>query len=489
VNTGPSTFAWQRARVHRRWVRALALASATALGACLLLSSAPSGARSLGAGQGLGVDNHDFRLILQQTVSGNHTENLTTVNADVAMDPGNHARLVAVAQTGEFWDGGAAWEDYAISLDGGSTWSGGHVPGVTKAGGGRYPRVDDPRVAIGPDGTVYVLAMVFDPATCSSALVLSTLSSVGWHTPRRIVAESRCGTNLGRPALAVSSGHVFAAWDNGGARIEVVSTARGRRTDVWSRPVPASPHGVVGVAPVLLVEPTGRLVVYYSRPDVGEEVIQASDSFGHRFGAIRIVHDFRASNPDGYLTGNELGIGDAAVDPVTGDLYVVWDDDRYDRNGTNAVVMSRSEDGGRTWLGPKTLSGQQPPGSAIDRFTPSVAAYGGFVTATWYHLWVGDPLHQNKLNRGFAYSDDRGHHWSHQYMIGCGKRPLEIDVSHAATVDGLLYFGERSGLATDATSAHPAWVVAGHGPDRYRQGVWTATMTYLDHQDGAKTFC
>jgi hypothetical protein len=459
------------------------------LGACLLFSSAPTGARGFRPAHGLGVDNHDFRLIVQQTAPGKHTENLTAVNADVAMDPANHARLVAVSQTGEFPDGGAAWEDYAISVDGGSTWSGGHIPGVTKAAGGTYPRVDDPRVAIGPDGTVYVLAKVFDPATCSSALVLSTLSTAGWHSPRRIVAESRCGTNLGRPAIAVSTGRVFAAWDNGGAQIEVMATARGRGTGAWTRPVPASPHGVVGVAPVLLVEPTGRLIVYYSRPDVHEETIQVSDSWGHTFGRPRVVHDYRASNPAGFLTGNELGIGDAAVDPVTGDLYVVWADDRYDRNGTNAVVMSRSEDGGRTWLGPKTLSGQQSSESAVDRFTPSIAAYGGFVAATWYHLWVGDPLQQNKLNRGFGYSGDRGIHWSPQYMIGCGERPLEIDVSHAAVVHGLMDFGERSGLVTDATSAHPAWVVAGHGPDQYRQGVWTATMTYVGHQDSAKKFC
>jgi len=233
------------------------------------------------------------------------------------------------------------------------------------------------------------------------------------------------------------------------------------------------------VSPVILVEPSGRLILSYSRPDLALETVQGSDDDGATFDAPVTVHDFEAADPTGILAGNDLGIGDAAVDPVTGRLFVVWPDTRYDPNGTNAVMMSMSADEGRTWLGPKRLSGLQPPVEAVDRFTLSIAADDGFVAATWYHLWVGDPLQRNKLNRGFTYSNDGGLTWSRQLMIGCLHQPLEIDIEHAATVDGLIYLGDASGLVTDSTEAHPAWAVAAAGESEQNQVIWSAAMKFV----------
>jgi hypothetical protein len=44
----------------------------------------------------------------------------------------------------------------------------------------------------------------------------------------------------------------------------------------------------------------------------------------------------------------------AAIDPETGDLYVVWEDARF--SGSDETVITRSTDGGATWSTPKRVN-------------------------------------------------------------------------------------------------------------------------------------
>jgi hypothetical protein len=76
-----------------------------------------------------------------------------------------------------------------------------------------------------------------------------------------------------------------------------------------------------------------------------------------------------------------------AVDPETGDLYVVWQDARF--SGHDEVVLSTSHDGGATWSAPKRVSsptGQQAFTATVgvlDSGTPGVA---GQVGVTYYQF-------------------------------------------------------------------------------------------------------
>jgi hypothetical protein len=70
-----------------------------------------------------------------------------------------------------------------------------------------------------------------------------------------------------------------------------------------------------------------------------------------------------------------------AIDPETGDLYVVWQDARF--SGHDEIVISTSHDGGATWSQPKRVSsptGQQAftgTVGALDSGTPGVAGQVG----------------------------------------------------------------------------------------------------------------
>src|SRR5689334_18973891 len=55
--------------------------------------------------------------------------------------------IVAAFQVGRFFSGGSDDIGFSTSSDGGSTWSNGLLPGVTKLFGGKYDRASDPSVA------------------------------------------------------------------------------------------------------------------------------------------------------------------------------------------------------------------------------------------------------------------------------------------------------------------------------------------------------
>lgn len=88
--------------------------------------------------------------------------------------------------------------------------------------------------------------------------------------------------------------------------------------------------------------------------------------------------------PAPFRVGN--GLPAPAVDPETGDLYLVWEDARF--SGQDEAVITRSTDGGATWTAPKRVS--TPGGPA---FTPTVAVLdsghagaAGTVGVTYYQL-------------------------------------------------------------------------------------------------------
>jgi hypothetical protein len=93
--------------------------------------------------------------------------------------------------------------------------------------------------------------------------------------------------------------------------------------------------------------------------------------------------------PAPFRVGN--GLPAPAIDPETGDLYVVWEDARF--SGQDETAITRSTDGGATWSTPKRVS--TPGGPA---FTPTVAVtdsgtagVDGTVGVTYYQLGATSP--------------------------------------------------------------------------------------------------
>src|SRR6266568_2894337 len=77
------------------------------------------------------------------------------------------------------------------------------------------------------------------------------------------------------------------------------------------------------------------------------------------------------------------GLPSVAIDANTGQLYVVWSDDRFTGGTVNQVVISTSADGGKTWTAPAVISKV----TGRPAFTPTVAVNSaGVVGVTYYDL-------------------------------------------------------------------------------------------------------
>ncbi len=76
--------------------------------------------------------------------------------------------------------------------------------------------------------------------------------------------------------------------------------------------------------------------------------------------------DPRTNKPPAPIRTGDI-LPEPAIDPETGDLYVVWQDARF--SGHDEIAISSSHDGGATWTSPKRVS--SPTGTQA--FTASVA--------------------------------------------------------------------------------------------------------------------
>nr|MDP9101423.1 glycoside hydrolase [Actinomycetota bacterium] len=73
----------------------------------------------------------------------------------------------------------------------------------------------------------------------------------------------------------------------------------------------------------------------------------------------------------------------ADADPVTGRLYVVWEDARFRTDAANDAVLAFSDDAGLTWSAPVRVNGG-PSGDNVDHYNPSIAvARDGTVDVVW----------------------------------------------------------------------------------------------------------
>src|SRR5580692_4416531 len=92
----------------------------------------------------------------------------------------NGATLVAAFQTGRIADGGGTAIGWATSTDGGSTWSHGFLPGLTKGeGSGPYDAASDPAVAFDAKHGVWMIASLPISNTSETTAVTVNRSTDG----------------------------------------------------------------------------------------------------------------------------------------------------------------------------------------------------------------------------------------------------------------------------------------------------------------------
>jgi hypothetical protein len=344
--------------------------------------------------------------------------------------------LIGNWQQDRWSNGGASGNLSAFSLDGGTTWT---IPpisaapntgqakfsrctGGNAANGGDFERATDPWVSFSPNGVAHQVALGINDSNVANAVLTSRSFDEGanWEDPvvvkfddqanffndketltadptdsrfvyvtwQRIVAPSlNASARAGLRAAAFRSFAWFARSDDNGATYDVV------------KPILDPGNKAQTIGNQIVVLPNGDLVMLFNLiRNVGANrnrgftaaVMRSTDKGETWSGPIeidRMVTDGVRDPADGHGVRTGDLIPQIAADDNNGNLYVVWQDDRF--NGEEQIAFSRSIDGGRTWSPTSRIS---KVGGVNQAFTPTVRVAGdGTVGVQHYDFRFDDP--------------------------------------------------------------------------------------------------
>ncbi|HLO35996.1 MAG TPA: sialidase family protein, partial [Candidatus Deferrimicrobium sp.] len=335
------------------------------------------------------------------------------VNAEVepwvAVNPANPNNLVGVWQQDRWTDGGSKGLGTARSTNGGATWTAvAPIPWSTCAGStdSEATRATDPWVSFGPDGTAHQIALALDPNGFMTAILASRSMDGGatWSAPTTLIRDDDLRFFNDKESITADptdAALVYAVWD----RIYKPGESKGFPSQLNSFAFRGAPYLARSTDGGATWEPARRISSNANLFTIGNQIVVLPDGtlidftdYGTGSGVQPANHDWKAvfRSTDHGLTWSKpitidqvtevrhlipdgsfpvrAGGDDIAVDPVSGNLYAVWTDGRFNDASHNDVVLSKSTDGGLTWSAPKKVSGN-PVG--VDAHTPSVEVNAG----------------------------------------------------------------------------------------------------------------
>ena len=448
---------------------------------------------------------HVGQIDRQDVASRAGCEPDTLVEPDVAVSPVNPQIQVAVAHDCRFATGGALDISYTWTHDGGAHWHHAPMPGLTRAVGGVWARASDPVVAFGPDGSVYVSALVFDNGCPGGVTVSRSVNGGSTFGPPVLVQKSTtCNYSDDKNWLVVDNqpdspfyGRLYQFWTAfltvggkpaGSPQVVRWSDDQGRH---WSAThVVTAPHeNTQNSQPV--IEPDGRVTDVYlgfgsSRAGDG---VQAGGT-GERRGSLQFpaaagngVSLVARTSPDGgahwsseSLVGKDVGGGPAgircclpatATDPVTGWMYTVWEGNGP--GATDPVWLSRSANGS-IWSAPERVSRDLV--TTLQHVNVAVTAYGGkvFVAYGTRNTAVDSG---NLIQQQISSSYDGGASFGAPVSVG----PLS-DLTYAAVAGGK-FPGDYTGASATATRLTVVWCRSSRPPNparTYHQTLYAAVL-------------
>lgn len=323
-------------------------------------------------------------------------------------------------------NGGSTNIGWATSTDGGSSWTNGFLPGTTKTVKGLYDRVENPSVAYdAAHGTWIITYNAF--ISSNSIAILASLSTNGgtsWSNPVTIDTSSTEDLDKSWGACDTTStspyyGHCYVEFHDERLSnlVELSTSIDGGQT--WGAPL-STANSYAGFNGHPLVQPNGTVIVPVNSPvstPHGNLKIMAftSTDGGASWGSTVTVASTRSHTIGGSL--RSLHIFSAGMD-ASGNVYLVWEDCRYESSCTaNDLVMTTSADGVH-WTAVTRIP-IDAVGSGIDHFIPALAVdpttsgSSAHLALVYYYLPVANcDTTTCQLDVGYVSSSDGGTTWS-----------------------------------------------------------------------------
>jgi hypothetical protein len=420
----------------------------------------------------------------------------------ISVNPKNPNNIVGAWQQDRWSNGGARGLVAGFSLNGGKSWSESTLPFSQCAPGGLpFERASDPWVSFGPDGTAYASAISFNRTNNKNAVAAATSTNGGktWSNPVTLVAFTTNGGQFSTDknsttADPVKAGTAYTVWDtlvaptdnpddnphaaafNGDAflskttdggqswstPLDIVHTSQNTQT-IGNQIVVDPRNGTLYDFFDLILHPTGRQfnVAFVKSTDGGTTWTQP-----------QIISELGTAFVTDPNTGQAIRTGDIipepAIDPATGQLYVVWQDARFTNGRFDEVAFSTSIDGGATWSSPIQVNTNTPgnrPG-----FTPSIHVNSAGAVGVTFYDFRNLAAQTTTLPTDYwqVTSTDRGATFGNEVHLAGS-----FDMLTAPLTTTGFFVGDYEGLTNLGTTFEPFFVQANSGNTSNRTDVFT----------------
>ncbi|PYX27930.1 MAG: exo-alpha-sialidase [Acidobacteria bacterium] len=310
---------------------------------------------------------------------------LTQISSDpFTVGPGQHATevephvlangstLVAAFQTGRIAPGGSTDIGWATSTDGGTSWSHGFLPGLTKGEGtGPYDAASDPAVGFDSMHGVWMIASLPISNTSRTPAVVVSRSTDGgftWQNPVSVdtnaISSDKNWIVCDNTSSSPFFGNCYMEWDDPSAGDQILMSTSSDGGLTWGAATTTS-NRATGIGGQPLVQPNGTVIVPIETSGMSAF---SSTNGGVSWSAPVTIAGIQSHVDAGGIRSSPLP--SAAIDGA-GKIYVVWEDCRF-RTGcsTNDLVYSTSSDG-TTWS-KVTRVPIDPTTSTVDHFIPGI---------------------------------------------------------------------------------------------------------------------
>lgn len=384
----------------------------------------------------------------------------------IVRSPVNPDLLLAIFQEGRYTNAGAVSCGYAVSHDGGLSWTRSLIPGLTQVSGGPYFRASDPVAAIDHRETLYLNTVAAANSSFGLGVVTLSRSTNGGATfdpPVEVFRSTNETVFPDKNWMAVNSfsntptaGRIVVTFTRiSGSTSPIAATHSDDGGKTWTTPVLATPSTSVcqGSQPVFL--PDGKLaVVYWNFMGTGTdytdnqiEVVLSRDG-GESFGAGRRVT--RVTLHDDPLARDAVFLPSASADRTRGDLYVAFQGRHL---GNPRVLFTKSADQGATWTVPVPTSDNP---AEVSVFNPAIAVSpdGQRVAIVFYDKRV-NPARSELVDLFLAQSLDGGATWEPNLRLT--QVPSDLTLSPLTAYGYML--GDYIGMAESTAPEIPAVAV------------------------------
>jgi len=423
----------------------------------------------------------------------------------VSVNPKNHNNIVGAWQQDRWSNGGARGLVAGFSDNGGKTWGETTLPFSQCAPGGlSFERASDPWVSFGPDGTAYASAVSFNRTNNKNAVAAAT-STDGGKTWNNLVTLVAFTTNGGQfitdknstTADPVKAGTAYTVWDtlvaptdnpddNPHTKAFTGDAFLSKTTDggkSWSTPqvIVHTTQNTQTIGNQIVVDPRDGtlydffdLILHPTNVAFNVAFVKSTDG-GNTWTQPQIISILGTAFVTDPNTGQSIRTGDIipepAIDPASGQLYVVWQDARFTDGKFDEVALSTSTNGGATWSTPIQVNTNTP--SNQPGFTPSIRVNsGGTVGITFYDFRNLASGNTTTLPTDYwlvTSTNNGGSFGNEVHITG------SFDMLTAPFASGF-FVGDYEGLDINGTTFHPFFVAANSGVTSNRTDVFTTSI-------------